>query len=98
MERRGHGGTHRGPAPMSWGLATVVALALANDLGSRFGGERKLELPLELRQATGVSVLPRNDSRGRFTVDRAPFGVTPDGERVEVFTLRHASGVEVRAI
>jgi aldose 1-epimerase len=33
-----------------------------------------------------------------YTVQRAPFGVMPDGARVEVFTLRHASGMEVRAI
>ena len=33
-----------------------------------------------------------------YTVERAPFGVMPDGARVEMFTLRHASGMEVRAI
>ena len=32
------------------------------------------------------------------TVSRASFGVTPDGESVDVFTLANASGVEVRAI
>ena len=32
------------------------------------------------------------------TVSRASFGVTPDGESVDVFTLVNASGVEVRAI
>lgn len=32
------------------------------------------------------------------TVSRASFGVTPDGESVDVFTLANGSGVEVRAI
>lgn len=32
------------------------------------------------------------------TVARAPFGKTPDGQAVEVFTLRNAAGIEVRAI
>ena len=32
------------------------------------------------------------------TVSRASFGVTPDGDSVDVFTLANASGVEVRAI
>ena len=34
----------------------------------------------------------------RGTVSRASFGVTPDGESVDVFTLANASGVELRAI
>jgi aldose 1-epimerase len=32
------------------------------------------------------------------TVMRAPFGVTADGHPVEIFTLRNANGVEVRAM
>jgi len=32
------------------------------------------------------------------TISRASFGVTPDGESVDVFTLANGSGVEVRAI
>ena len=32
------------------------------------------------------------------TVSRASFGVTPDGDSVDVFTLTNGSGVEVRAI
>src|SRR5262245_27446107 len=43
-------------------------------------------------------VLRSAQREGGYTVARAPFGVTPDGERVEVFTLKHANGMEVRAI
>src|SRR4051794_24585277 len=29
-------------------------------------------------------------------VEKAPFGKTPDGQQVEVYTLRNASGMEVK--
>ena len=32
------------------------------------------------------------------TIVRAPFGTTPDGAKIEVFTLTNAAGIEVRAI
>ena len=32
------------------------------------------------------------------TVDGAPFGQTPDGTEVEIFTLTNPNGVEVRAM
>ena len=32
------------------------------------------------------------------TIAQAPFGSTPDGEAVELFTMRNAGGMEVRAI
>ena len=37
-------------------------------------------------------------SIGGATVTREPFGVMPDGEAVDVFTLTNANGAEVRAI
>ena len=33
-----------------------------------------------------------------LAVTRAPFGRTPDGQDIEVFTLRNANGIEVKAI
>ena len=41
-----------------------------------------------------------DDSSGTRTpaVTSEPFGVTPDGQEVEIFTLRNANGIEVRAI
>ncbi len=35
---------------------------------------------------------------GAATVTRAPFGTTPEGDSVELFTLTNANGVELRAI
>ena len=46
----------------------------------------------------GGLLFPELTTMQAYTVERAPFGVMPDGARVEVFTLRHASGMEVRAI
>lgn len=41
---------------------------------------------------------PGAESAGRGTVSRAPFGVTPGGDSVDIFTLTNPNGVEVRAI
>ena len=46
----------------------------------------------------GGLLFPELTTMQAYTVERAPFGVMPDGARVEVFTLRHARGMEVRAI
>jgi aldose 1-epimerase len=34
----------------------------------------------------------------RGSVNKAPFGKTPQGESVDVYTLKNAAGIEVRAI
>ncbi|MCH7777927.1 MAG: galactose mutarotase, partial [Gemmatimonadetes bacterium] len=65
--------------------------------GSRGAGCGALEALLLLVWVVGC----RSDSATpaiHGTVSRASFGVTPDGESVDVFTLANASGVEVRAI
>ncbi|HEX4602314.1 MAG TPA: aldose epimerase family protein [Gemmatimonadales bacterium] len=41
---------------------------------------------------------PRDTTMTRASVTRAPFGHTPDGTRVELFTLTNGRGVEVRAM
>lgn len=65
--------------------------------GSRGAGRGALDALLLLVWVVGC----RSDSATpaiHGTVSRASFGVTPDGESVDVFTLANASGVEVRAI
>ena len=42
----------------------------------------------------GCAVVPQGGSAGQ--IDRQPFGVTPDGTRVEIFTLRNGKGMEAR--
>ena len=67
-------------------VAALVLLALVVSSFALSASEDKLAL-------AGVAA-----DEQAYAVTRAPFGVMPDGERVEVFTLRHASGMEVRAI
>src|SRR5574338_314583 len=52
-----------------------------------------LVVPVFLGAAQGQSGQP-----APAKVSRAPFGAMPDGRAVEVFTLRNASGMEVRAM
>ena len=41
---------------------------------------------------------PPAEDPAMLAVTRAPFGRTPDGQDIEVFTLRNANGIEVKAI
>ena len=40
----------------------------------------------------------RGASRGESSIERQPFGTTPEGQQVEVFTLTNANGMEVRVM
>ncbi len=47
---------------------------------------------------SGPEATPPADIPSMPAVERAPFGTSPDGQAVEIFTLKNAAGVEVRAI
>jgi aldose 1-epimerase len=44
------------------------------------------------------AVTPPDETPTMPAVTRAPFGQTPDGQPVEIFTLQNTSGIEVKAI
>jgi aldose 1-epimerase len=45
-----------------------------------------------------VSLASASPEKGKQSVERKSFGTTPDGKQVDLFTLKNAAGMEVRAI
>lgn len=46
----------------------------------------------------GAACMPESSTAGSESVTQAPFGVTPDGQQVSLFTISNANGMEARVI
>src|SRR5690606_1999739 len=46
----------------------------------------------------GAACMPESPTAGSESVTQAPFGVTPDGQQVSLFTISNANGMEARVI
>jgi len=64
----------------------------------RFEGEAKVKLPAATlgMAALAVAEVAMSNPSATGSISRAPFGVTPQGVPVEIYTLRNPLGMEVR--
>jgi aldose 1-epimerase len=86
------------PIPRRCFVASVVTLAALVGCNSRGGTAKPSDTGTPSAGAASAGATSAASATGQPGVSRAAFGTLPDGRAVELFTLRNAHGVEVRAM